>query len=352
VWAQARAIVVGSAGRTVETPVTANPVFVDGAQYHGFIRAVDARGMAVWTRRLDGGRELHVRAVASLGTDLVIAGEARAGDARAYTGWVARVSSDGDPRWRLDALGAPGVTGLSAVAVRGDGAVVAGGTQRAKAWLVAVDAQGALAWAHEVAGLDEVTGLIAAGDGVVVTGIAGRTTTTAGTSRVIALDAAGAIRWTTAAPETGHGELYAIAPLAGGGVAVGQAPGPGGRDGAWIVHFDAGGAIRSSQVVPAAGATGSDAARAVTATADGGFVVAGESFDLLRGRRGQAWRFDGAGKLLWRQAYGDGEALVRGVAATPDGGALIVGASQAPGTPLRPWIFEIDPAGAARWTVR
>ena len=349
VWSGQHAVVVGSAGRSDATPSTANPVFVDGARYHGWIRAIDDRGAAGWTRRLEGGREVHVRAVASLGDDLVIAGEHRDGDARVYTGWVARIAPDGSERWRLDRLGAAGVTGLQAVAVRGDGTVVAGGTRRGKAWLVAIDGQGKLGWEHDVAGLDEVTSLMAAGGGVVAAGIIGRTTTSAGTSRVIAVDATGVTRWSTEAPERGRGELYAIAPLADGGIAVGQAPGADGRDGAWIVRFEANGAIRSSQVVPA---TGVDAARAVAATADGGFVVAGGSLEALRGRRGRVWRFDGAGKQLWQQAYGDREALVRGVAATPDGGAVVVGATQAIGAMLQPWIFGVDRQGAQRWTVQ
>jgi hypothetical protein len=353
VWSGQRAIAVGSSGRSDAEPVTGNPVFVDGAKYHGWIRAMDDRGGAAWGRRLEGGREVHVRAVAALGGDLVLAGELRAGTARAFTGWVARVAPDGEPRWRLDALGTPGATGLSAVAVRGDGVIAAAGVQRGKAWLVAVDGQGKLIWQRDVDGLDEATALIAAGDGVVVAGVTGRTTTSAGTSRIVALDAGGRARWSAEAAERGHGELYAIAALAGGGIAVGQAPGEGGRDGAWLVRFGGDGAIRSSEVLPAAGpGKPIDAARAVAAFPDGGFVVAGESLDSLAGRRARVWRFDAAGKLLWHKAYGDGESLVRGVAVTPDGGAVIAGATQAIGAPLRAWIFEIDPHGAPRWTAR
>jgi DNA-binding beta-propeller fold protein YncE len=183
-------------------------------------------------------------------------------------------------------------------------------------------------------------------------GVVGRTTTSAGTSRVIAVDAAGAIRWSTEVPERGRGELYAIAALAGGGVAVGQAQGADGRDGAWIVRFAADGALESSQVLPTAATAGIAAARAVAATADGGFVVAGESLEESRSRRGRVWRFDGAGKLLWQAGYGDGESQVRGVVATPDGGAVVVGATQASGATLRPWIFSVDRLGAQRWTAR
>ncbi|HEY0482754.1 MAG TPA: hypothetical protein VGD37_34775 [Kofleriaceae bacterium] len=347
VWAGEHAVVVGSAGASDPAPAGANPIFVDGARYHGWIRALDAQGGAAWARRFDDGREVHVRAAAPAGEDLVIAGEQRAGAAREYTGWVARIAPGGAERWRLDRLGAAGATGLAAIAVRADGSVVAGGMQRGKAWLVAIDPHGKQRWDHDLAGADEVTAVMPAADTVVAAGIVGRTTTSAGTSRLIAVDAAGAVRWSTELPAHGPGEVFALAPLGDGGIAVGQAPDTGGHDGAWIVRFGAGGAIRSSQVLPAAG---SDAARAVAAMADGGFVVAGSSFDAPRDRRGMVWRFDAADQLLWQKAYGSGESFARGVAATPDGGAIVVGATQTPGARLRAWIGGIDRLGAPRWT--
>jgi outer membrane protein assembly factor BamB len=349
-WAGDRAVVVGSAGRTHEVTPTAHPVLVDGARYHGWLRAVDRAGAVAWARRLDAGREIHVRAVAARGGALVVAGEQRAGDARAYTGWVASLAPDGAERWRLDGLGGAGATGLQAIAARDAGGVVAGGVRRGNGWLIAIDGQGRPSWDHDLAGLDEVTAVIAAGDAVVVAGVAGRTTTGAGTSRLLAVDATtGRTRWTTELPEHGRGELYALAAVADGGVAVGQAADAGGRDGAWIVRFAANGAVRSSQVIPT---TRIASARAVAATGDGGFVVAGESLEDPRGRRAAVWRFDAAGIARWQHTYGDGEALVRGVAVTPDGGAVIVGAIQAGEAPQRAWVFEIDPQGAARWTVR
>ena len=242
------------------------------------------------------------------------------------------------------------MTGLQAVAVRSDHSIVAGGMRRGKAWLVAIDEHGKQRWDHEVAGVDEVTAAMRAGDAIVVAGVAGRTTTSAGTSRLIALDAAGAARWTAELPERGAGELYALAPLGDGGVAVGQAPRPAGGaggDGAWIVRFAADGTVRSSEVLAG---SGGDAARAVTAIGDGGFVVAGSSFEAPRGRRAVVWRFDASGRLVWRETYGATDSFARGVAATPDGGAVVVGATQAPGARLRAWIAGLDRLGAQRWT--
>lgn len=345
VWSGEHAVVVGSAGATGPTPKGANPIFADGARYHGWIRAIDARGGAAWMRRFDSGREVHVRAAAAIGDDVVIAGEQRAGDAREYTGWIARTGPGGVERWRLERLGATGATGLQAVAVHGDGSVVAGGMQRGHGWLVAIDPQGKLRWDHDLADLNEVTAVVPVGDDVVVAGVTGRTTTRAGTSRLTRIDATGAAHWSVAAPEHGPGELSALAPLGDGGVAVGQAPDAGGRDGAWIVRFDARGAIQASQVVPA---RSSDAARAVAATADGGFVVAGSAFEAPRDRRAIVWRFDGANQLQWRQAYGSG-AFARGVVGTPDGGAIAVGSIQPEGSRLRSLIVGVDRLGAQRW---
>jgi hypothetical protein len=108
-------------------------------------------------------------------------------------------------------------------------------------------------------------------------------------------------------------------------------------------------AARGGLVVPAIGIA---TASTVATTADGGFVVAGQALEDLRTRRGRVWRFDGAGRAVWQQAYGDGEPLVRGVAALPDGGAVVVGATQASGATLRPRIFGVDRQGAQRWTAR
>lgn len=349
VWSGEHAVIVGSAGAIEPTPKRADPIAVDGARYHGWIQAASARGVD-WARRFEDGREVHVRAAALIGEDVVLAGEQRAGDLRAYTGWVARIAPGGVERWRVDRLGEPGVTGLQAIAVRSDGSVVAGGMQAGKAWLVALDEHGKRRWDHELAGVDEVTAAMRLGDAIVVAGVAGRTTTSAGTSRLIALDAGGAARWTTALPERGPGELFALAPLGDGGVAVGQAPraaGDGAGDGAWIVRFGPDGAVRSSEVLAG---SGGEAARAVAASGDGGFLAAGSSFDAPRGRRAVVWRFDAAARQVWRQTYGGGDSSASGVAATPDGGAVVVGSIQAPGARLRAWIAGLDRLGAERWT--
>jgi outer membrane protein assembly factor BamB len=345
VWSGPHAIIAGSAGHLDDTPANRDPVRNDGARYHAWLRAVDAQGAERWTRRLDDAREVHVRAMAALGEGVVVAGERRTGDARAYTGWVAALAGDGRERWRLEQLGDPGGTTLKAVAARADGSVLAGGVHGRTAWLIAVDTHGALHWSHDVAGLDEVTAIAASADGGVLAGIAGRTTTHDGRSQLIAVDRSGAPRWTIELPDRGPGELAAITAIGDGGVAVGHAPDDRGRDGAWIVRFAADGKVHASEIVPGAAST---SATAVAATADGGFIVAGTTMDAQFHKRGALWRFDPTGKLMWQQTYGQRDGFLRGVAVTPDGGAIVVGAAQTANQPLVPWLFAVDPQGAQR----
>ncbi len=348
VWSGQHAVVVGSAGRSTEPPPGANPIFVDGAQYHSWLRAFDVHGGAVWSRRLERGRELLVRHAATLGDDVVIAGEQRAGDVRAYTGWVARMAADGSERWRVDALGPAGVTGLQAVAGRADGGVLAGGTRQFHAWLLEIDSKGKLGRQVDLPGLDEITAMIPAGETFVIAGIVGRTTLRDGTSRLMSIraaDDAASPRWTIELPERGPGELSAVAWLGDGGVAVGQAPDAAGHPAAWIVRFTGAGVVQSSQVLPAAD---SDAARAVAATRDGGFLVAGTSYEERLGARAIVWRFDAAGQLRWQRTYE--KSMAQGIAATPDGGAIVVGSTRIPGVMRQPWVMHIDAQGAPRWT--
>lgn len=252
-WAGTRAVVVGSAGTTDATPAETNPIMVDGARYHGWIRSLDVQGAALWTRRLEKVREVHIRAVASTSDEIVVAGEQRLGEEREYTAWIARIGSDGTEHWRREGLGMPGATGLQAIALRSDGNVVAGGLQRGVGWLTMFDASGGPRWAVDIATLDEITAVTALGDGIVVAGVTGRSTVKAGRSRLIGVDASGAIQWTTELPVEGTGELFALAMLGDGGVAVGQASDRDGREGAWVVRFAAGGAIRSSHVIAGIG---------------------------------------------------------------------------------------------------
>lgn len=314
--------------------------------YHGWIRALNDAGAPVWARRIDGGREIHVQAIAAAGDDFVVAGEQRAGDARAYTAWVARYDAQGTQRWRVENLGEAGVTSLHAIAVSTDGTVIAGGTRSWKSWLVAFTPEGVQRWQQQVADVDDIKALTRLGDTIVGCGVVGRKTTQLGTSRLFAVNAAGEQHWSTPLLAGGGGELLAIAAGDDGGIAVGTLAVSHAQDAPWIVRFAADGDIRESRVLDS---HGDASARAVAIASDGSFVIAGTVSESLGASRLVAWRFDRAGGLRWQRSFAS-ETLAPSIVAVDDG-VVVAGSLRLPGTPLRSWIFAIDPQGAVRWTV-
>jgi outer membrane protein assembly factor BamB len=330
-----------------------NPIFDDDAHYNAWMLQLDARGQPVWERAYRAPRECYARAVAALPGGFIIAGEHRSDAEREYQGWLLRTAHDrdgalGDEVWRL-VLGRPGATALRAVVIRADGTILAAGTQQGRGWVVAVDGNGTLRWERELDELDEVTALLGHAGGVVLAGITGRTTTDLGSSRLIAIDEDGQTLWSTPIPAQGRGELVALAALADGGVAVGQSQAANDRRrGAWVVRFGLDGTVHSSTVLPGSHI---EIGRAVVATPDGGYAIAGDSFEHFRDRRVRLWRIGADGALRWQGTYGtSGHDLARGLALAGDGGLLAVGAMQMPQVrKTRLLGIKVDAQGREEW---
>jgi hypothetical protein len=327
-----------------------HPIFYDDAHYDAWAMQLDDRGEPLWQRVYPAPREGHARAIAAMRDGFVLAGEHRSGERREYGGWLLRLAGNGEEVWR-QVLGRPGITGLRAVVAREDGTIIAGGAQEGKGWLVAVDSAGALRWERSIDDLDEVTALVLHGSGFVLAGTSGRTTTSIGVSRLVAMSGDGQPLWSAEVPAQGRGEISALAALpGGGGVAVGQGHTGDRRLGAWVVRFGPDGAVLSSVVLPGPHV---EAARAVIAMADGGYAVAGDSLEQLRDRRVRLWRMAADGTLQWQRTYGtSGHDLARGLALTSDGGLLAVGAMQAPSlAKTRPLAIRVDARGDALWSL-
>ncbi|MEM6833616.1 MAG: hypothetical protein AAF562_08345 [Pseudomonadota bacterium] len=95
-----------------------------------------------------------------------------------------------------------------------------------------------------------------------------------------------------------------------------------------------------------------DSAYDVITTADGGFLVAGQTASKGAGKA-DVWviKLDNSGKLLWDRAFGgnrrDG---ANGIAATADGGFLIVGHTWSKGAGEADiWAIKIDSTGNLLW---
>ncbi len=117
------------------------------------------------------------------------------------------------------------------------------------------------------------------------------------------------------------------------------------------------------------GGTNSDVATVVRPTADGGYLVAGESSSGATGNRtstnfgfADAWvvKLSAAGQKEWERAYGGSDRdRIEDILVTPDGGCLLGGYSRSPGGTgnngstnygnYDAWLVKIDGAGVVQW---
>ncbi len=121
---------------------------------------------------------------------------------------------------------------------------------------------------------------------------------------------------------------------------------------AWVMRLDTAG---ESVWQYAFGGVGNESARAIWATADGGYVLAGSSSSgSAGGSDGWVWRLDAAGNIVWQAIYG-GPAVdeFKAVVATADGGFAVAGETWSFGAALSDaWLLKLGSDGAVIWQKR
>ncbi len=355
-------LVVGSqtnfaTAATQPEPATtaANPVIADSDRYAAWVLKLADSGEIVWQRQYPAQRESHGRAVAATGqSGFVIAGSHRDSARRAFHGMLLGIDANGDERWR-QVLGDPGVTTLYAVVVAPDGTIYAAGQNAGRGWIVAADDDGTPIGQTLFPEFDAVRALAitADADGTITLlagATQGATTTSLGTSELLGLDTEGKVRWRTPLPQSGKGEIAAIAMTKdGGGVAVGRGHGADNKKiSLWLARWRGDGEVIASEVVPS---DDIEAGTAVVALDDGGFAVAGHTLQGFRHRRVRVWRWDRQNRLQWAHSYGDSNRdLANGLARGPEGTLVAVGQTampQAGGSGLM--AIAIDGDGTVQW---
>ena len=128
----------------------------------------------------------------------------------------------------------------------------------------------------------------------------------------------------------------------------------------WVVKLDAAGNILWQKAL---GGTGTDVAQAITASADGGYVVAGYTGSTngdVTGNHGSSdyWvvKLDAAGNILWQKALGGtGIDQAYAITASADGG-YVVGYTQSNDGDVTGnhggndyWVVKLDAAGNILW---
>ncbi|MCH7713068.1 MAG: hypothetical protein IIC99_05550 [Chloroflexi bacterium] len=101
------------------------------------------------------------------------------------------------------------------------------------------------------------------------------------------------------------------------------------------------------------GGTWNDEARAVRQTADGGYILAGSTMSASNGETTDAWlvKTGADGNLVWSQAYGgSGIDMARDVIQAPDGGYVFTGLTNSSGEGFSDfWMVKTDGDGNQEW---
>lgn len=167
--------------------------------------------------------------------------------------------------------------------------------------------------------------------------------------RALRLDGSGNIIW-----EKKYGgfndHLHAVVPTNDGGFVMAGITwnfGAGGGD-AWILKLDASGNIIWQNTY---GGPGDDSAAAIAPTNDGGYVVAGQTTSFGAGRI-DAWVFKlgESGNVIWQKTYGDSAIEVASdIKVLGTDGYVITGDYDVTGRASDVWVARLDESGNIVW---
>jgi len=313
----------------------------DGGRESTFLVRLSAAGDELWRhdRPEDAGAARAFAAMPAGG--YVMVGEIATGSLR-FAGRIDRLDRDGE---LVDGrtVGGDAQSALSSVAVLASGEVIAGGVRDDAGWLVANDGEATLSEVAEV-----VAVAARPGGGFAIAGVRDASTTSPGHAYLAAFDELGGdVRWSCSPPEAGRGHPAALAAAPDGGVvAVGhRATGSGVR--MWAARVHAAGAPAWERLLGDPDDTWR--ARAVAPLAGGDVAIAGDR--RLGERRVVAlWRLDAGGAIVWERMHPADDETARGVAATADGGLVLAGsAAPTPVAVRRALVRRLDSGGAELW---
>ena len=273
--------------------------------------------------------------------------------------WIVCLDGHGTLLWDRT-FGGTAIDRARAVIETRDGALVVAGATESKsagefdAWVLKLDANGMLIWERRFGGraTDWASAVVETQDGGLV--VAAYTQTTADDPFdfwVFKLTADGELLWERklGGPKTDWAN--AITETRDGGlVVVGHTESKGAGDADWwVVKLSADGEPQWERTF---GGVARDYASAVTATTDGGIVVAGLTESAgAGGVDSRVIKLDTAGNTVWDRIFGGArDDWVRAVIETRDGGHAVAGYTMSTGAGLFDvWALKLDADGNLLW---
>jgi uncharacterized delta-60 repeat protein len=325
-----------------------------------WVLKLDLAGSVEWQRAYGGSeieRAYSVEQTADGG--YIVAGTTYSFGAGGEDFWVLKLDSTGSVEWQRAYGGSANDYAKSVQQTADGGYVVAGTTYSFGAgyydfWVLKLDSSGGLTWQKTYGGNDDDWAHSVqqtADGGYIVAGYTYSFGPGQGDVWVLKLDSSGGLTWQKAYGGDMSTEwAYSVGQTADGGYVVAGITsfGAGGYD-FWVLKLDSAGGVTWQK---AYGGSGSDYAESIQQTADGGYIVAGYTYSFGAGGV-DFWvlKLDSAGGVTWQKAYGgSGSDEARSVQQTLDGGYIVTGTTFSFGAgQCDVWVVKLGAEGDIVW---
>lgn len=290
----------------------------------------------------------------------ILAGSTISEGAGSYDVIVAKLATDGSVDWQK-IYGGTGYEYAKSVQETNDGGyMVAGYTTSigtgGDVWLLKLNSDGSVNWqkTYGGTGLDTVRSMMElSGGGYIVAGETDSFGSGSFDAWVLKLNSNGTVAWQKAVGNTGNEYAHSVRETADGGYIVAgetNSSGAGGSD-FFILKFTSAGILSWQKTY---GGTAFDSAYSIQETADGGYIVAGYTFSFGAGGNDfLILKLTSTGAISWQKTFGGiGNEETQSVVETIDGGFVIAGStngSMAGAGGEEMLALKLSSAGAMLW---
>ena len=322
-----------------------------------WLLGLDENGNLQWERAC-GGEKDEWALDAAPGTDggFVAAGWTKSTAMGSLGTWVLDLDADGGVQWQK-VYGGPGRNIMYAMHQTPDGGTMLGGeTLDAEGvfyrpWILKLDGGGGIAWQGTYGSFESESGLDVnrTADGGTIAARWSHVNPAGGEDFILfRLDDAGELLWSRSYGAPGvEVSARSVSPASDGGFVVAGGAGLSSerRIDLLVIRVDGDGGILWQK---AFGGNEDDSATSIRETADGGFVVSGQTLSFGAGLS-DVWvlRLDASGEAVWQRTYGGaGEEGDSRVITASDGGFVVASSTTSFGAgSWDAWVLKLNPDG-------
>ena len=328
--------------------------------YDGWLGKTDAHGILQWNQTYGStGGDYGAAAVATADGGYALAGFTYSFGAGMEDYWLVKTSANGTMEWQRTYGGANADWALSAVQTEDGGYALAGSTYSFgaggwDAWLVKTYADGTFQWGLTYGGAADDHGhcvIQTADGGYALAGYTDSFGSGGYDAWLVKTNVNGVLEWQRAHGGPGSEEARVVVQTADGGYALActtDSFGAGFYD-AWLVKTYADGTFQWGLTY---GGAGMDYASAVIQTGEGGYAVAGYTASFGAGLD-DAWlvKTDAQGNMQWNRTYGGSLFdYAHAVVPTRDGGYVLAGSTDSGGAGLSDvWLVKTETELGLLW---